>query len=81
MFLTTLFSKRPKKLANETTQTVLTVNGNVKSYNLTIIQEYFQPKTGRKIRIFSLVRKNNILFIFLKKCICMSTTGRTMKHN
>ena len=31
------------------------------SYNLGIIQEYFQPKIGRKIRIFSLGRKNNIL--------------------
>ena len=28
---------------------------------LRIIQEYFQPKIGRKIRIFSLDRKNNIL--------------------
>ena len=26
-----------------------------------IIQEYFQAKIGRKIRIFSLARKNNIL--------------------
>ena len=34
------------------------------SYNLRIlriIQEYFQPNIGRKIRIFSLGRKNNIL--------------------
>ena len=31
------------------------------SYNLRIIQEYFQPKSGRKIRIFSLGWKNNIL--------------------
>ena len=31
------------------------------SYNLRIIQEYFQPKIGRRIRIFSLGRKNNIL--------------------
>ena len=31
------------------------------SYNLRIIQEYFQPKIGRKIRIFSLGRGNNIL--------------------
>ena len=30
-------------------------------YNLRIIQEYSQPKIGRKIRIFSLGRKNNIL--------------------
>ena len=29
--------------------------------NLRIIQEYFQPKIGRKIRIFSLGWKNNIL--------------------
>ena len=35
--------------------------GNVISYNSRIIQEYFQPKIGRKIRIFSLGRKNNIL--------------------
>ena len=38
------------------------------SYNLRIIQEYFQPKIGRKIRIFSLGRKNNIL-IKIKECI------------
>ena len=31
------------------------------SYNLRITQEYFQPKIGRKIRMFSLGRKNNIL--------------------
>ena len=36
-------------------------NGNVISYNLRIIQEYFQPKIGKKIKIFSLGRKNNIL--------------------
>ena len=30
--------------------------------NLRIIHEYFQPKIGRKVRIFSLARKNNILF-------------------
>ena len=29
--------------------------------NLRIMQEYFQPKIGRIIRIFSLGRKNNIL--------------------
>ena len=37
---------------------------NVISYKLRIIriiQEYSQPKIGRKIRIFSLGRKNNIL--------------------
>ena len=31
------------------------------SYKLRIILEYFQPKIGRRIRIFSLGRKNNIL--------------------
>ena len=37
---------------------------NVISHKLRIIriiQEYSQPKIGRKIRIFSLGRKNNIL--------------------
>ena len=34
---------------------------NSKSYNLRITQEYLQPQIGRKIRIFSLGRKNNIL--------------------
>ena len=36
---------------------------------LTIIQEYFQPKVGRKIGIFSPGRKNNIL---IKKEIFLS---------
>ena len=31
------------------------------SYKLRIILEYFPPKIGRRIRIFSLGRKNNIL--------------------
>ena len=33
-----------------------------------IIQEYFQAKIGRKMRLFSLARKNNIL-IYKKECI------------
>ena len=33
------------------------------SFFLRIIHEYFQPKNGRKIRIFSLSRKNNILLV------------------
>jgi len=37
-------------------------------YNLRIFQEYFQPKIGRKIRIFSLGRKNNILIKKKKEC-------------
>ena len=41
--------------------TPINSNGNVVSYNLRIIQEYFQPKIGKKIRIFSLGWKNNFL--------------------
>ena len=37
-------------------------------HNLGIIQEYFQPKIGRKIGIFSLGRKSNI---FIKKRVQM----------
>ena len=43
------------------------------SYNLRIIQEYFQPKIGRRIRIFSLGRKNNIL---IKKKRVYRVTGK-----
>ena len=39
------------------------------SYNLRIIQEYFQPKIGRRIRIFSLGRKNNILILKKKSVL------------
>ena len=46
-----------------------TTNGNVIRYHLRIIQECFQPKIGRKIRIFSLGRKNKIL-IKQKKSVC-----------
>ena len=38
------------------------------SYKLRIILEYFQPKIGRRIRIFSLGRKNNILILKKKEC-------------
>ena len=31
--------------------------------NSRIIQEYFQPKIDRKIRLFSLARKNDILIL------------------
>ena len=41
-------------------------NGTGISSNLRIIQEYSQPKIGRKIRIFSLGRKFNI-FVLKKK--------------
>ena len=33
----------------------------MKTKTLRTIQEYLQPEIGRKIRIFSLGRKNNIL--------------------
>ena len=39
-------------------------------YNSRIIKEYFQAKIGRKIGIFSLARKNNILI--LKKVYAFS---------
>ena len=37
------------------------INSLFFSYNSRIIQEYFEAKIGRKIRLFSLARKNNIL--------------------
>ena len=45
------------------------------SCNLRIIQEYFQPEIGRKIRIFSLGWKNNIL---IKKKECIAETNNSM---
>ena len=47
-----------------------------RGYNLNLInawQEYFQPKIGRKVRIFSLGRKNDVL-VKRKECI-MSWKG------
>ena len=42
----------------------------MKTKTLRIIQEYFQPEIDRKIRIFSLGRKNSILNIYIyKECI------------
>ena len=42
--------------------------GEVRGFNLRIIKEYFQPKTGRKIRMFSLSWKDSIQILnsFLK---------------
>ena len=37
------------------------------SYKLRIILEYFQPEIGRRIRMFSLGQKNNILIKKKKK--------------
>ena len=36
------------------------INSFFFNYNLRMIQEYFQAKIGRKIRIFSQARKHNI---------------------
>ena len=46
------------------------------SYKLRIILEYFQPKIGRRIRIFSLGRKNNIL-IKKKECTVANLVSLT----
>ena len=50
--------------------------------NSRIIQEYFQAKIGRKIKIFSLARKNNILiYVYKKECISTwSNRHHTAKH-
>ena len=43
---------------------------NVIRYNLRIFDtEYFQPNIARKIRIFSLGRKNNICILVKKKSV------------
>ena len=51
---------------------------HVISYKLRIIQEYFQPKIGRKIRIFSLGRKNNLL-IKNKECTVIYSKSFVIK--
>ena len=43
-------------------------NGKIGGYNLRIMQEYFQTKTVRKIRIFRLGRKTNVV-MKRKECI------------
>ena len=43
------------------------------SYKLRIILEYFQPEIGRRIRIFSLGQKNNILIKKKKKKECKTS--------
>ena len=67
-------------------------NGNVRSYNLRIIQDCFQSKIDRKIRIFSLGRKNNIKtrvyadfdfhhlnFHLQSECLCKTFPMKIMK--
>ena len=49
-----------------------------------IIQEYFQPKIGRKIRIFSLGRKNNILIkkrVYLSSLLKLSLCTEPLVHH
>ena len=59
--MTSSFFLKKQNLAKTKTALNKLQNGNVISYNLRIKQEYFQLKIGRKIRIFSLGRKSNIL--------------------
>ena len=47
------------------------------SYKLRIILEYFQPKIGRRIRIFSLGRKNNIIIKKKKECMRQNDVNST----
>ena len=59
-----IYSIQPKKNNNKiNAQTAKkdVTNSFFFNYNSRIIHEYFQAKIGRKIRIFSLARKNNIL--------------------
>ena len=51
------------------------------SYRLRIIQEYFPPKIGRKIRKFSLGRKNHILIKIKIKKECISTHKLVVLRN
>ena len=50
-------------IKNEQTAKKDMINSFFFNYNSRIIQEYFQAKIGRKIRIFSLARKNNIFIL------------------
>ena len=52
---------------NEQTAKKDMINSFFFNYNSRIIQEYFQAKIGRKIRIFSLARKKH--FYMKKECI------------
>ena len=52
---------------NDTCNAYVQYSAQKTETNLRIIQEYFQPKFGRKIRIFSLGWKNNMLIKKKKK--------------
>ena len=59
-----IYSIQPKKnnnKINEQNAKKDMINSFFFNYNSRIIHEYFQDKIGRKIRIFSLAQKNNIL--------------------
>ena len=55
-------------IKNEQTAKKDMINSFFFNYNSRIIQEYFQAKIGRKIRIFSLARKKQH-FYMKKECI------------
>ena len=58
--------KKKKKKKSALTSVFTPIHSTTKMFKR--IQEYFQPKIGRKIRIFSLGRKSNLL-IKRKECI------------
>ena len=57
---------------NEQTAKKDMINSSFFNSNSRIIHEYYLTKIGRKIRVFSLVRKNNI---YMKKA-CITKMGR-----
>ena len=64
-----------------------TKKGNDRSFNLRTIEKYFQPEIGRKISIFDLRHKNNILIkknrlltsvcVVLLRCVNVSRSFKT----
>ena len=60
-FLTEIFKCSKSTVTAARIHRILFGRGGVPQCSKRIIQEYFQPKIGRKIRILSLGRKNNIL--------------------
>ena len=57
-YISIIDSKKKKKHKIEKRDMI---NSFFFNYNSRMIQEYFQAKIGRKIRIFSQARKHNIL--------------------
>jgi len=63
-YVSIVYSKKTKQTQKQKMNNLLKkdmINSLFFSYNSRIIQEYFEAKIGRKIRLFSLARKNNIL--------------------